>query len=64
LLRKNDLPAYLVYVYFLNDIEMKGPATFHEWEGAIKLLNAYLGIGKHRLKKFTIDVYVDVLALQ
>ena len=64
LLRKNGLPAYLVHVYFLNDTEMKGPTTFHEWEGAIKLLNSYLGIGKHRLKKFTIDVYVDVLALQ
>jgi hypothetical protein len=64
LLRKNGLRAYLVYVYFLNDAEMEGPATFYEWEGAIKLLNSYLGIGKHRLQKFITDVYIDVHSLQ
>ena len=64
LLRKNDLRAYLVHVYFLNDFEMKGPATFSEWEGATKLLKSYLGIGRHKLQKFTTDVYIDVHALQ
>jgi hypothetical protein len=64
LLRKNELPAYLVYVYFLNDTEMEGPATFYEWEGAIKLLNSRLGIGGHRLQKFITNVYIDVHALQ
>ena len=59
MLRKNDLPAYLVYVYFLNDIEMNGPTSFHEWEGAVKLLSSYLGIGKHKLQKFITDVYID-----
>lgn len=63
LLRKNDLPAYLIYVYFLNDVEMNGPTTCHEWEGALRLLNSYLGIGKHKLQKFIIDVYVDVRTL-
>lgn len=64
LLRKNELPAYLVYVYFLNDTEMEGPATFYEWEGAIKLLNSRLGIGRHRLQKFMANVYIDMHALQ
>jgi hypothetical protein len=64
LLRKNELPAYLVYVYFLNDVEMEGPATFYEWGGAIKLLNSRLGIGKHKLRKFITNVYIDVHALQ
>ncbi len=64
LLRKNGLPAYLVHVYFLKDFEMKGPDTFHEWEGAIKLLKSCLGIGKHRLKKFMTNVYIDVHALK
>jgi len=64
LLRKNDVPAYLVYVYFLNDIEMNGPTSFYEWEGAVKLLSSYLGIGKHKLQKFITDVYIDVRALQ
>ena len=64
LLRKNELPAYLVYVYFLNDVEMKGPTTFYEWEGASKLLNSRLGIGRHKLQKFIANVYIDVHALQ
>jgi hypothetical protein len=47
LLRKNNVPAYLVLVYFLNDIDVDGPATFYEWEGAIKLLKSCLGIVRH-----------------
>jgi hypothetical protein len=62
-LRKNNLPAYLIYVYFLNDIEMKGPTSFNEWEGALRLLTSALGIGRHKLQKFIIDVYVDVCDL-
>jgi hypothetical protein len=64
LLRKNNMPAYLILVYFLKDFEMKGPDTYHEWEGAIKLLQSCLGIGRHRLKKFTTNVYIDVHALK
>jgi len=60
LLRKNGLCAYLVFVYFLNDFEMKGPTTVFEWEGAIKLLHSCLGIGRYKLRAYTIDVFVDV----
>jgi len=63
LLRKNDLPAYLIFVYFLNDVEMNGPATYNEWKGALKLLNSCLGIGKHKLQRFITHVYVDVRTL-
>jgi len=63
LLRKNNLPAYLIYVYFLNDIEMKGPTSFGEWEGALGLLKSALGIGRHRLQRFITNVYVDVRTL-
>jgi len=47
----------------MNDIEMNGPTTYYEWEGALRLLNSYLGIGKHKLQKFITDVYVDVRTL-
>jgi hypothetical protein len=60
LLRSNNLPAYLVHVYFLKDFEMKGPDTYHEWEGAIRLVELYLGIGRHKLRKFTANVYIDL----
>lgn len=60
LLRQNDLPAYLVFVYFLNDSEMAGPATIDQWKGAIELLHAYLGITRHKLRKYTADVFIDI----
>jgi hypothetical protein len=60
LLRENDLQAYLVNVYFLNDVEISGPTTFYEWKGAKQLLNSYLGIGKNALQEFVTDVYVNV----
>jgi hypothetical protein len=64
LLRKNELPAYLVFVYFINDSEMKGPTTVCEWEGAIRLLHTCLGIGRHKLRKFITEVFIDVNQLQ
>lgn len=60
LLRQNQLPAYLVFVYFTNDLEMNGPTTVDEWKGAIKLLYSYLGIGRHKLQNFITDVFIDV----
>jgi hypothetical protein len=64
LLKKNGLPAYLIHVYFINDAEMNGPTSFLEWQGAIKLLNSCLGIGKHILQDFVADLYIDVLELE
>jgi hypothetical protein len=60
---KNNLPAYLINVYFLNDAEMSGPSTIQEWEGVIKLLKSYLGIGKHKLQKYTRDLFIDIRSL-
>lgn len=64
LLRMNDVPAYLVFVYFVNDAEMRGPSTASEWQGAERLLHSYLGIGRHKLQKFIANVYLDVQELQ
>ncbi len=56
----NKVPAYLVFVYFVNDKEMNGPKSIDEWNGALLLLTAYLGIGRHRLKKYIADIFIDV----
>jgi hypothetical protein len=64
LLRKNELPAYLVFVYFTNDLEMKGPTTFDEWKGAIKLLHSCLGIGRHKLQDNMVEIFVDTRQFQ
>jgi len=60
----NEVPSYLVFVCFLKDEEMKGPRTADEWQGALKLLHAYLGIGKNRLSKFIGHVFIDINDLQ
>jgi hypothetical protein len=60
LFRQNDLPAYLVFVYFLNDAEMNGPATVDTWKGAIELLHTYLGIRRNKLQKYIADVFIDI----
>jgi hypothetical protein len=60
LLRYNQLPAYLVFVYFMNDSEMNGPKTVEEWKGAIELLHSYLGIRRNKLKNFVADVFIDI----
>jgi len=59
----NKMPAYLVFVYFVNDAEQNGPTSVTEWEGAIKLLNSYFGLGRHKLQKYICDVFIDVNAL-
>ena len=38
----NKLPAYLVFVYFINDPDMHGPSTKEEWQGALKLNTVHL----------------------
>lgn len=55
----NDVRAYLVFVYFLNDATHV-PTKKKEWDGAIQLLHSLLGTGKHKLKKYIIDVFIDV----
>ena len=59
----NEVPAYLVFIYFVNDKEMNGPKSNHEWNGALSLLTSYLGIGRHRLKKYIADIFIDVKML-
>jgi len=61
----NDVPAYLVFVYFLNDSEMKGPDSKEEWLGAINLIHAYLGLRRrHRLARYVLDIFIDVRNLK
>jgi len=59
----NDVSAYLIFVYFLNDEDMNGPKSIDEWHGAIKLLHSFLGVGRHRLSEFTADIFIDVRML-
>ena len=62
-LRRNGVPARLVYVYFVHAPDVPGPKSREEWDGAIRLMEAYLGLGRHRLSRFVHKVFVDVRAL-
>lgn len=58
---KNNIPAYLVFVYFINDKTVDGPETKEEWLGALKLLHGYLGLKKnHKLHDYILDVFIDI----
>ena len=56
----NKVPAYLIFVYFVNDKEMNGPQSIDEWNDALSLLTSYLGIGRHKLSKYIVDIFTDI----
>jgi hypothetical protein len=60
LLKMNRLPAYLIFVYFLNDSEMNGPKTESEWKEALTWVYSCLGVKESRLRGFVTDIFVDV----
>jgi len=63
--RINRLRAHLVFVYFINARDVKGPATRAEWEAALTLMYSALGLPKrHRLSPFIHNVFVDAGAMQ
>ena len=57
----NELPAYLVMVYSLNDEGRGRPKKVSEWKDAIAQEMAELGIPEnHPLDKYIISAFVDV----
>jgi len=64
LLRKNDLPAFLVNVHFLNDSEMDGPQSAVEWRGAIRLMHRCLGLRENLIENLVADVFIDVRRIE
>jgi hypothetical protein len=57
--RLNDIPAYLVFLYFVND-HTHIPTTKKEWNGALQLMHALLGAHRHTLSRYIIDIFIDV----
>lgn len=60
----NKIPAYLVFVYFLNAADVQGPTTAEEWTGAIQLMQAMLGLDDERIERRlgsgVVEVFIDV----
>ncbi|MEE4357027.1 MAG: hypothetical protein V2I97_11185 [Desulfococcaceae bacterium] len=40
----NNTDSILIFLYFINAAEMKGPTSASEWKGAVKLIHAVLGL--------------------
>ncbi len=55
----NGVPAELVFVYFVGDEEMGGPATRDEWMAAVMATHEALGV-LGALPRYVHDVFVDV----
>ena len=57
----NDVPAYLLFVDFINATEVNGPATAEEWKTATMRAEKILGIKEqHQLSEFIHHIYIDV----
>lgn len=63
-LRKNQITAYFISIYFLNDSEMKGPRTADEWKGALRLLHRCLGLEEQVLSRLVVELFIDVSCLK
>ena len=52
--------TFLVNIYFIGDETVLGPKTRQEWDGALKVLNTYLGLTQHKLSKYMADIFIDI----
>ena len=61
----NDVPAHMVFVYFVGDRDMQGPQTAQEWKSALQLVRGLLGLrDKHKLSEFIHDVFISVSSVK
>lgn len=56
--------AFLVNVYFIGDATVSGPKTKQEWETALKVMHAYLGLSSHKLSAYMRDIFINVKDLK
>ncbi len=60
----NDIPAFLVFVYFINDFATKGPESVGEWISGIEAAHAHCGISHSQLAPYVIDLFFDVTMIE
>jgi hypothetical protein len=52
--------AHLVFLYFIGAADVGGPTCREEWEGAIRVTEAYLGLSRHKLSSYVHHIFIDV----
>jgi len=60
----NDVPSTLVFLYFVNADDMLGPMSAEEWNGAVRLIHAVLGLPKDLKRYGVFDAFLDARLLQ
>lgn len=61
----NDIPTFMVFLYFVGDKEMDGPSTLNEWKSAIQVIKGVLGLpDHHRLSRYVLDIFIDVSQIE
>jgi hypothetical protein len=61
--RINRIQTRLVFLYFVNAVDISGPASEEEWRGAIALIHAALGL-RADLRRFGVfEAFLDVKRL-
>ena len=61
---KCSKPTFLVNIYFIGDETVSGPKTRQEWDGALKVLHTYLGLSRHKLSKYMVDLFIEIKDLE
>lgn len=56
----NHLPAWLIFLYFVNAEDVAGPKTPEEWRSSIEEVHNHLGVGREQIGPYVIDVFIDV----
>jgi hypothetical protein len=58
----NELPAYLIFIYFMNDRTVQhSPTSKKEWQAAILVMKRYLKIRQnHGLSQYIAEIFIDV----
>ena len=60
LVSKNEIDAYLVFLYFANAPDVPFPSSSDQWEGARRLTEKCLGLGRHAYSDRVATVVIDV----
>lgn len=57
----NDVPAYLVFIYFIGDTSVNGPSNKKEWQEAIQVMKNKMGIPEqHPLSNYIVELFFHV----
>ena len=62
-LRRHGVPAWLGFVYFLNDEDMSGPQTSAGWQHDLGLVHEHLGLSSFKQIPGVVDIFVDCHAI-